>query len=82
MASRLFHAIVLVGASIGCSSSTTEPAPTSDAKADGSGSDAVSSEVSSEVGDDSAFPTIGFDAGSDTFPGIMPAPTDAFAPIK
>jgi hypothetical protein len=82
MASRLFHTIVLVGAAMGCSSSsTTEPAP-SDAKADGSGSDGVSSEVASEVGDDTSFPTIGFDAGSDTFPGIMPAPTDSFAPIK
>lgn len=93
MSRRLFHAIVLVGAGMGCSSSDTTPTST-DAKAD-----VVSETSGSEAGADTfpgimpmmldsgadsttedTFPTIAADTGADTFPGISPV-MDSFPGI-
>jgi hypothetical protein len=91
MSRRLFHAIVLVGTAMGCSSAdTTGPSTQSDAKtevaSDGSSADTFPGIMPEPVDSSTdTFPTIAVDStpadsDADTFPGIMPV-MDSFPGI-
>jgi hypothetical protein len=89
MAGRLFHAIVLVGTAMGCSSGGGEPASTTDAKADvpvdttakDEGTDTFATIMPMKADSDIDTFDARDTATTDTFPGIMPPPADTFPGI-